>query len=230
MKYPPLRTMFLVAAILLTFSAEKVFPMGGCLSRKISPYFVIDSDPVREEAKNRFLNNRSDDQRGDASGAASRGVLGSGREPSEELTKAQDNDENETTSEAASSEEHSEEQISRLDTRELTFREQVYLYLEQMEENANEAKNTFSELGRVEFSKGYEMVLIHYQQHIDDLKSILQKAEEKEPSEQESAFKMAYEEAENKCAKANLRLDQMIEDVRKAHKIRQWMIYRELNR
>lgn len=184
--------------------------------------------PVSEELQARFRESRVDNGGGDVSGAVSRGALEPGRWPSEQQGVAQGNHQNEAGSEGAPNEEQAEEQVSRLDGRELTSREQAYLYLQQIQDKRDKAEITFIQVGDFKFAEAHSIALRFVEVDIDALKSTLQEAEAKERSEQESAFKVTCEEAKTKYAKIKLFLDSMIEDAVVTHQIRQLIIYNAL--
>ncbi|MBX9577206.1 MAG: hypothetical protein K2W97_01870 [Chthoniobacterales bacterium] len=129
----------------------------------------------------------------------------------------------------AVNEEQGEEQVSRLDGRELTSREQAYFYLRQIQKKTNESKRTFVEFGGPKSDESHPIALRFVEVDINALKSTLQKAEAKDPSEQEAAFRGASEEAKTKYEKIKLFLDSIVEDAVVTHRIRQGMVYNALN-
>lgn len=222
MKHSPLSFSLLVAVILLTFSVEKVFCMGGFWSKP------IDSDPLNSEAKPRSQEGRAEEEGGDPSGALSRGVLGLGTDPSEqqEVTAGSEVSKAAFDGTVGAEEKQDRKQRSYHYGNMLSAQQQAYLHLQDVQEKCKEARRAFIQAGRLDGTRNaYSMTLDVAQLQIDQLTKILQKAEQKTPAERAPAFEGALQYIKDKSLELCSVLDSAIEDATVAHEREQLRIY-----
>jgi hypothetical protein len=219
----------LVALISLTFSSGKVFSMEYFRGKK-------GPDPAGEEAQARFQERRAEDGNGDASSAVARGVLAVGRGPSEEQEEeSQDSWENGGALDGSfdggvdvQGAQH-RQQSSYLAGREMNPKELAYLYLKRAQDKRAEAEIAFFEAGQLDGTQNaYSTALRLAQLRINQLENVLQKAEQKTPSEQPAAFEQALEHIQPRSSELCSKLNSGMEDAAVAHERDQLRTYNAL--
>ncbi len=223
MKHSPLSVLLLVTLLSLTFSSEKVFSMDYFWPKKKT------SDPVRNEAQARFQESRAEAGSEDTSGAVARGVLESGRGPSEQRKAAPGNEGSEAAVDAVVNVEEEQEGRPYPSDRKLSTQQQAYLHLRCVQDKYTEAQVAFNEAGQLsETLNVYSSLLNLWQRQIDTFTSMLQQAEQKIPAEQASAFEQALQYIKDKTPKLYSSLNSAMEDAAAAHERNQLKMYNTL--
>jgi len=225
MKHPPLSFLLLAALILLTFSVEKSFCMGGFWSKP------IDSDPPNSEAKSRLQEGRAEGEGEDPSSAVPRGVLGSGIGPSEQQEATPDSEESDAAFDEVVNfeEEQNSEQSSGFAGATLISRQQSYMHLKLLQDKYKEAAIAFIQANRLDrVPNVYSMTLEVAQLQINHLTKILQEAEQKTPAERAPAFERALQCIKDKSLELCSVLDSAVEDATVAREREQLRMYHAL--